>query len=241
MSQVAALFVRADSIYKQLPGVDAWDAARDARQFPGGCPVVAHPPCRAWGRLRQFAKPREDERALGPWAVEQVRRFGGVLEHPKESTLFAHCGLPVPGAPADAWGGFSIEVDQFHFGHKAKKPTWLYVCGLPLEQLPPIPKRGGNPTHCIRPTKGYPRLPSITKAEREHTPEPLSRWLVEVARRAAFRLHVEDAPATPPVLNRDPLLTGDARRLRKKRDQLAVIARDAAAGTRDLFALAEAT
>lgn len=52
---VAVLFARADSIYKGLPGVDVYDADRDARTFPGGCPVVAHPPCRAWavsGRLR---------------------------------------------------------------------------------------------------------------------------------------------------------------------------------------------
>jgi hypothetical protein len=36
MTPVAALFVRADSIYKTLPGVDAWDEARDARQWPAG-------------------------------------------------------------------------------------------------------------------------------------------------------------------------------------------------------------
>lgn len=42
---VAALFVRADGNYKAMPGVDAWDMERDARLWPGGCPVVAHPPC----------------------------------------------------------------------------------------------------------------------------------------------------------------------------------------------------
>lgn len=44
MRTVAALFVRADSIYKTMPDVDAWDIERDARRWPGGCPVVAHPP-----------------------------------------------------------------------------------------------------------------------------------------------------------------------------------------------------
>ena len=62
--QVAVLFARADSNYKQLPECDVWDAERDARKWPGGCPVVAHPPCRAWGRLRHFAKPRDDEKDL---------------------------------------------------------------------------------------------------------------------------------------------------------------------------------
>lgn len=236
MDHVAALFVREDSIYKRLPGVDAWDAQRDARAWPGGCSVVAHPPCRSWGRLRQFAKPRPDEKALGPWAVEQVRRWGGVLEHPAGSTLFEHCAMPVPGVLCDAWGGYTLEVDQFHFGHKAKKPTWLYIVGVGREQLPPIPQRRGQPTHCIRPTRSYPRLPSVTKAEREHTPEPLSRWLVEVARRAGFRLHVDDAPDAPPLLNLDPRHTGDAHRLAKSRDQLAVIAREASAvGQMDLL------
>ena len=84
---MAALFVRADSIYKTLPGVDAYDIERDARTYDGPWPVVAHPPCRAWGRLRTFAKPRPDERNLARLAVALVREFGGVLEHPENSTL----------------------------------------------------------------------------------------------------------------------------------------------------------
>lgn len=235
MTPVAALFVRADSIYKRLPLVDAWDAARDARSWqPDGEPVVAHPPCRAWGRLRQFAsRVRPDEKALGPWAVLHVRTFGGVLEHPRQSTLWEHCGLPKPGGPADEFGGFTVEVDQFHWGHKAQKRTWLYVCPKVRGfELPPMPQRAGQPTHCVRPTKGYPRLPSITKAEREHTPPELSRWLVEVARRCVgwidpgFACEVPDAPAHPPLLNHDPRLTGDTHRLLKSRLQLAHIARN---------------
>jgi hypothetical protein len=183
MRQVAALFVRADSIYKTMAGVDAWDIERDARQWPGGCPVVAHPPCRAWGRLRQFAKPRDDEKALGPNAVGLVRTFGGVLEHPAESTLFAHCGMPRPGQFPDDFGGWTLAVDQFIFGHRAEKSTWLYVVGISPDDLPDMPIRGGSPTHCIRPTKSYPRLPSVTKAEREHTPPALAEWLVGLARR----------------------------------------------------------
>ena len=180
---VAVLFARADSIYKTLPDVEVYDMERDARTYAGPWPVVAHPPCRTWGRLRQFAKPRPDEKALGPWAVDQVRRFGGVLEHPAESTLFAHCGMPRPGQFPDDFGGWTIEIQQYHFGHRAEKATWLYIVGADPEDLPPVPRREGRATHCVRPTKSYPRLPSITKAEREHTPPELAVWLVDLARR----------------------------------------------------------
>lgn len=46
MSGVAVLFARQDSHYKSIAGVDVWDIDRDARKWPGGMPVVAHPPCR---------------------------------------------------------------------------------------------------------------------------------------------------------------------------------------------------
>lgn len=74
---VAVLFARRNSIYKTLPGCDVWDIERDARLWPGGMPVVAHPPCRAWGQLRHFARPVPGERELAILAVDQVRRWGG--------------------------------------------------------------------------------------------------------------------------------------------------------------------
>jgi len=181
-STVAVLFARADSIYKTLP-VDVWDEARDARGWPGGSPLVAHPPCRMWGRLRQFANGGHDEKMLAVGAVAHVRKYGGVLEHPAESTLWAHCGLPRPGRFPDSFGGWSMAVDQFLFGHRAEKSTWLYVVGCEPDDLPYMPIRGGRPTHCVRPTKSYPRLPSITKREREATPPAFAAWLVELARR----------------------------------------------------------
>lgn len=177
---VAALFVRADSIYKTMPGVDAWDIERDARKWPGGCPVVAHPPCRAWGRLRQFAKPRYDEKELGPWAVEMVRRWGGVLEHPSESSLWIACAMPRPGRAPDQFGGWTAEVRQCDWGHKAEKLTWLYIVGAHPDQLPVIPPRA-EPTHVVR-GDAEAVLPSISKAEREHTPPALAQWLVDLAR-----------------------------------------------------------
>jgi hypothetical protein len=182
---VAALFVRADSVYKTMPGVDAWDIERDARKWPGGCPVVAHPPCRLWGKLRQFAKAHDPigERGLAINAVGFVRENGGVLEHPAESTLWTEGRLPLPGRAPDAFGGWTAEVRQCDFGHKAEKLTWLYVVGCHPDDLPALPARS-EPVGVIKPQRGVPRdhRKIVTKAEREHTPPELARWLVDLAR-----------------------------------------------------------
>lgn len=184
MKQVAVLFARADSVYKTLPGVDVWDEARDARRWPGGCPVVAHPPCRAWGQFAMFAKPRDDEKEMAVWAVEQVRRFGGVLEHPANSKLWPACGLPV-ACQRDEFGGWTLPIHQHWWGHRAEKKTRLYIVGVDPADIPPIPMRLGQATHVIGDVgrSGFGNRPEITKAEREHTPPELAAWLVELARR----------------------------------------------------------
>lgn len=184
---VAALFVRSDSVYKSMPGVDPWDAERDARLWPGGAPVVAHPPCRAWGRLRHFAKPRPDEKACGPWAVDRVREFGGVLEHPASSSLWLFCALPPPGV-VDLFGGYTYPVVQSWWGHRAVKATWLYIVGCRGGNLPDMPGIAGPPSRLVAARAGHRKgmpgwLPDMRTAEREHSPPEFAQWLVEVARR----------------------------------------------------------
>lgn len=125
--RAAALYVTPDTVYKSLDGVDCFDEYRDARTYSGWLPVVAHPPCRGWGRLRHLAKPRHDGLDLGFHAVQQVRRCTGVLEHPAGSSLWAAAGLPRPSESPDAWGGFSVALNQSDYGHPARKSTWLYV------------------------------------------------------------------------------------------------------------------
>ena len=195
---VAVLFARKDSHYKALQGVDVWDIERDARNWPGGRAVVAHPPCRSWGRLRHMAtavKPGEKELAL--FAVRQVRAFGGVLEHPAGSTLWAEAGLPRPG-PHDEFGGWTLPILQSWWGHKADKATWLYIVGCAPADIPTMPFRLGRATHVIstsgrridgrRLSKGdHGWRPEVSKAEREHTPPQLAAWLVDLAARCRMR------------------------------------------------------
>jgi hypothetical protein len=181
--RVAVLFARADSVYKSMPECDVWDIERDARNWPGGCPVIAHPPCRAWGRLRAFAKPRPDEKDLARLAVAHVRRFGGVLEHPASSTLWEDQGLPHM-MQRDEFGGWTLGIHQWQFGHRAQKPTWLYIVGAGPADVPdPPPLKLGEASHVIQSRKRQDYRPHVTKAEREHTPHDLARWLVALAMR----------------------------------------------------------
>lgn len=173
-ARCAALYVRADTVYKQIAGVDCWDIDRDARGFDGPLPVVAHPPCRAWGRLRGMAKPRHDEKALGFHAVDCVRRFGGVLEHPAYSLLWDESGMPKPGYGVDAFGGWTFPVMQQWFGHRAPKSTWLYVVGCNPKDLP---------GYGIILGLAAGRVELMGRAERERTPKKFAEWLVDLASR----------------------------------------------------------
>lgn len=189
MRTVAVLFARADSIYKTLPGCDVYDIDRDARTWPGGAPIVAHPPCRAWGMLRHFAKPRPDEKDLARWAVAKIRKWGGVLEHPMGSTLWPDQGLPAPGS-VDGWGGFTFHAPQFWWGHPANKATKFYIVGLNPKDMPPVPFvlgeakfRIGGRQGRARKSRGWKQKPSLPAGfSPEQTPPALAQWLVDLAR-----------------------------------------------------------
>ena len=177
---VAVLFARADSHYKALPGCDVWDAERDARKWPGGAPVVAHPPCRAWASLRFHAKPRPDEKQLAIDAVAHVRRYGGVLEHPHRSTLWPTAALPEPGE-RDEFGGWTLVVDQQWWGHRAQKRTRLYIVGCEPTAIPAMPIVLGEATWgCgVAETSNAADHRSQSESTRQHrpsSPNGLSSW-----------------------------------------------------------------
>lgn len=186
-STVSVLFARSDSHYKAMQGTDVWDMARDARRWPGGNRVIAHPPCRSWSMAKAFAKPVAGERELAPWAVDQVRRWGGVLEHPKGSALWAAAGLPAPGQ-RDSFGGWTLPVLQMWWGHLAEKPTLLYIVGCEPADIPDIPLVLGQAPRVLFNRRGLRSgMPGFrtecTRAMREHSPPEFASWLVELARR----------------------------------------------------------
>jgi hypothetical protein len=182
MVMIAILFARDDSRYKQLNGFDVYDIHRDARNYCKSYPVIAHPPCRAWGMLSHMANPRPDEKQLAYFGLAQVRLNGGILEHPAGSRLWKEAPLPLPNEFPDEFGGFSIEIDQFDFGHVAHKRTKLYICGINQNQLPLLPPPNLNETDrsiCGN-VKGTKRC---TQYQREYTPDNLIDWMVEVCKR----------------------------------------------------------
>ena len=144
--RVAALFVLADGPYSGLAQVDLWDESRDARLYDGPYPVVAHPPCARWGRYwhggpsARVRKIKGDDGGFFIAALEAVRRFGGVLEHPAASSAWKAFDLKTPPrsggwVSADFRGGWTCCVDQQYYGHRAQKATWLYAHGVALPSL----------------------------------------------------------------------------------------------------------
>jgi hypothetical protein len=91
--------------------------------------------------------------------------------------------IPISSKP-DKFGGYTLSVDQFWFGHKAQKRTWLYVCGTPLKKVPPIPLIFGVPTHTISSSRARFKngKKEVSKWEREATPLDFALFLIEIAR-----------------------------------------------------------
>ncbi len=143
---IAALFVLKNGPYFGLPEVDPWDETRDARKYAGPHRVIAHPPCERWGRYwpgGPSAKVRRkfgDDAGCFAAALAAVRKHAGILEHPEASHAFKTFGLMIPDwnggwSGPDRFGGMVCCVSQGHYGHAARKMTWLYAVDCVLPEL----------------------------------------------------------------------------------------------------------
>lgn len=209
MRTVAALFVGTGGCYFDLPGVDPWDEARDARRYAGPHPVVAHPPCQRWGKLwagqplhikrTGERKVKGDDGGCFAAALAAVRRWGGVLEHPWGSHAWPHFGLNAPPRSggwivADFHGGWTCCVEQGRYGHYARKPTLLYAAGVDLPGLewgigaprldPAVVERMGL-ARAKRLGEVGARGGGRDSAPRVGTPEPFRDLLLSMARTVA--------------------------------------------------------
>lgn len=180
---IAALCVSRRSVYHAMPGVEAYHAERDARTFSGGMPVVAHPPCRTWSafcRQQVTAGPdvQKQEQELGLWCVGQVREWGGILEQPAKSHLWAAAGLPGPGDMSDD-NSWSLECWQAWWGYSVRKATWLYFRGISAADVD-VPLR-------LHPAGGDRRAVQLmSHAQRSATVPAFAEWLVAHARKSSM-------------------------------------------------------
>jgi hypothetical protein len=205
---IAALFVKKGGPYFGLDDVDPWDQSRDARTYAGPWPVVAHPPCSRWCQLAGLVEARwghkrgEDGGAFAS-ALNSVRTWGGVLEHPAYTAAWAAFGLPVPqrggGWQRGLCGGWSCHVEQGRYGHRARKATWLYAVGCELPALRwgstsnwPASwhhsKRDAAKKFAVSWCKnhGLEDVPRIGKREASATPIEFRDTLLEIARACRF-------------------------------------------------------
>lgn len=190
---IAALFVQTNGCYFGLPGVDPWDQERDALRYEGDGPVIAHPPCQLWGSLAYVNYARWGGDHNKPWndggkfafAIETVRRCGGVLEHPAQTRAWIAYGLTPPRG--SGWqlcldGGWVCEVWQSAYGHRANKATWLYYFG----QRPPFALRWERKvgTHQIgwHDQRGKSEnKPTLSKKEANATPKAFRDELIRLS------------------------------------------------------------
>jgi len=147
LRQIAALYVQTGGCYFNLPGVDPWDEERDARMYQGPWPVITHSPCQRYGRFwkgqpgnikKGIVERKGDDKGCFKSALFDVRRWGGVMEHPEGSHAWAMFGLAKPPKQggwirADDYG-WTCRVEQGQYGHYCPKPTWLYAVGTDLPE-----------------------------------------------------------------------------------------------------------
>lgn len=191
VTQVAALFVDPKGPYPAM-GLDCWTEARDARLYRGPHPVVAHPPCGRWCQMARLnerrwgAKVGEDGGCFAT-ALNAVRTFGGVLEHPAFSLAWANFNLARPTSVWEQVGALEWvgEVWQSAYGHRATKRTWLLYVG----SVRPAPFRSERRrgTHQIGGGvhTGNRSLPRLEGRETHITPPAFAQYLVDLARSAA--------------------------------------------------------
>jgi hypothetical protein len=122
-------------------------------------------------------------------ALAAVRTHGGVLEHPAFTKAWARFGLPQPAHSGWRRGlfdkGWTAEVYQRNYGHRAMKRTWLYYVG----DNPPPPLDWSAPDEAeawVASDRARAVAPKaqLSKKEAKATPQAFRALLVSMARSA---------------------------------------------------------
>lgn len=176
--KIPVLFTQVGSLYSSDSRFDVYDVHRDAFTFSDRTPLIAHPPCRLFSKLRGLSTAHPAEKKCAFFSLAQVRQFGGILEHPRSSTLWKTGNFNLSGM-VDDYGGFLRSVNLSWFGFPAEKKTMLYFCGLNPGELPPIPLSLIAPGFTIgQPTRsGMLELPQVNRSQ---TPQLMLDYFANV-------------------------------------------------------------
>lgn len=178
---IAALFVETGGVYWNVEGIEPWDIERDARTYSGPHRVIAHPPCQLWGSFAhvnyaryggEHNRPGNDGGCFAS-ALANVRRFGGVLEHPAFTKAWSAHGLTQPalhGWKQTDENEWVCEVWQSAYGHKARKRTWLFYVGTNPFELRWERKDGTHQCGWHDKRGRHRNKPTVGKKEASRTP-----------------------------------------------------------------------
>lgn len=217
MRTVAILCAAKKTAYRDIPDLEIYDEIRDARTFPGGMPVVAHPPCRRWttfgmnmlkaaekhGNRIPTKEEIDQERELGLFCAQQVIENGGILEQPAKSRLFEAAGIPLPGS-SQSPNSFSLHVWQRWWGYPIKKGTWLYFRGISQFniEIPFCLHQSQSDAKVYEAMSGsdsrreWGAVVRHSSTERSRTVPALAQWLVDLARTSSV-----ETPIDKPILS----------------------------------------
>jgi hypothetical protein len=159
--KIAILCAAEDSTYFDIQSdsyeLDIYTSGRPIKFFDDRLPVICHPPCRYWSRMRGMCVVDEKEKQLAFDCFKWVRRNGGILEHPHGS-LFMREIIGYENCQS---------FHQSWFGFGARKSTLLYCSKVKL--LPSALSFNLPST----------RVNEMSAGERSHSTLEFNKWLCD--------------------------------------------------------------
>lgn len=160
MSQIITILCADDkSSYFDIPDLDIYTLSRNAFNYNGKNPVIAHPPCGAFSKMRGFSKRDSFNMELAEHCLNAIHNNCGILEQPAYSIMFELLGIQP-----------TISVDQKWFGFRARKQTWLYLYNVELI------------SHPITFDAATHKVENLTSSMRARQTIEFSQWLVDSVR-----------------------------------------------------------
>ncbi|MCX8016253.1 MAG: hypothetical protein N2692_03100 [Patescibacteria group bacterium] len=148
-----------------------------------------------------------DDQGCFAAALNAVKKFGGVIEHPAHSRAWDAFNITKPKRYS-AWipaglfhpNCWTCYVEQGHYGHFTRKPTWLFYHSPQGNRPPTLIHTQSNETTYIILKSGrkQSKFELASKKQRSATPRPFAELLIQIAQHAVTQnQHLETQPSNP--------------------------------------------